>query len=247
MSNYLKSELYRLIRKKTLYLFLAICVLVPILMVMMTASVGSERYSNTEFVFKVASSMWSAVFFAIPLIVSIVISDEFTDGTLKNTVAYGISRSAVFYGKWIMSLLVMGVSWALTYLSLSGSAFLLLENNGTSFFASFTSSIPGVLPLTLGAMTVSHCLGFLTGKPIAHLVAYAVVMVILPEVYFMIGHGVPAMIELVDTVPLFPYAAANDIAWARPDGLILCWALGMVYACFAFLASTRLLARKDFN
>ena len=247
MPNYLKSELYRLIHKKSLYVFLAACVLIPLFMTLLTVASGSEQYANTEFVFRAASRMWSLLFFILPLMVSMLLADEFADGTLKNTVAYGISRSTVFYGKWIMELIFLATAWVVTYAALAGSVFLLLPNNGIANFTAFTSSIAGVLPLALAALTVSHCLCFLSEKPMPHLVGYAAVIVILPELYYMFASEGSALGQLVQHVPLFPYAAANDFAWLAPNGLLLCWTVGAAYVLLAFLISTTRVKRKEWK
>ena len=247
MPNYLKSELYRLVRKKAFYFFLALCMLGPLFITLLTASSGGELYANTEFVFMAALNMWSFPFFIVPIMVSLLVSDEFTDGTFKNTVAYGISRNTFFYGKWIIELLFLIVCWMTTYISLTVSVFLILPNTGTSYFQDFTTSILGVLPLVLAALTVSHCLCFLTEKSLPHLVSYAVIIIVLPELYFRFAHGVPALREMVETLPLFPYAAANDLFWMKPNGLLLCWIIGTSYILLAFLVSTRWVKVKEFK
>ncbi|OBZ14933.1 hypothetical protein A8L34_13715 [Bacillus sp. FJAT-27264] len=247
MPNYLKSELYRLVHKKAFYFFLALCILGPLFITLLTASTGGELYANTEFVFKAALSMWSLLFFIVPIMVSLLVSDDFTDGTFKNTVAYGISRNTFFYGKWIIELLFLIVAWMLTYISLTASVFLMLLNTGTSYFLDFTSSILGVLPLALAALTVSHCLCFLTEKTLSHLVSYAVIIIVLPELYFRFTNGVPALKEVVEKLPLFPYAAANDLFWMKPNGLLLCWIIGASYVLLTFLVSTRRVNVKEFK
>lgn len=247
MPNYLKSELYRLVRKKAVSFFLALCILGPFFITVLTASTGGELYANTEFAFKAALSMWSLLFFIVPILVSLLVSDEFTDGTFKNTVAYGISRNTLFYGKWIIELLLLIVSWMVTYISLTASVFLMLPNTGMSYFLDFTYAILGVLPLVLAALTVSHCLCFLTEKSLSHLVSYVVIIIVLPELYFRFAHGVPALKEVVETLPLFPYAAAHDLFWKNPNGLLLCWIIGASYVLLAFLVSTKRVMVKEFK
>ncbi|WP_270168496.1 ABC transporter permease [Paenibacillus sp. SYP-B4298] len=247
MPNYLRSELYRLVRKKAVFVFLALCILGPLFITLLTASTGGELYANTEVTFKAALSMWSLPFFIVPILVSLLVSDEFTDGTFKNTVAYGISRSTFFYGKWIIEMLLFIVSWTITYSSLTASVFLILPNTGVSYFLDFTHSIFGVLPLLLAALTVSHCLCFLTEKSLPHLVSYVVIMIVLPELYFMFANRIPALKEVVETLPLFPYAAANDLFWMKPNGLLLCWIIGASYVLLALLVSTRRVMVKEFK
>lgn len=247
MPNYLRSELYRLVRKKAVSFFLALCILVPLFITLLTAFTGGELYAHTEFAFKAALSMWSLPFFIVPIIVSLLVSDEFTDGTFKNTVAYGISRSTFFYGKWIIELILLIVSWTITYISLTASVFLMLPNTGATYFLEFSYSILAVLPLLLAALTVSHCLCFLTEKSLPYLVSYVAIMIVLPELYFMFANRIPALNEVVEKLPLFPYAAANDLFWMKPNGLLLCWIIGASYVLLAFLISTRRVIVKEFK
>jgi len=247
MANYVKSELYRLARKRGVHYLLAACVLAPLLITLVTAANEGDLYSNTEFPFKFAMHSWSLLFFIVPLIVSLVVADDFTDGTLKNTVAYGVSRRTVFYGKWMVSLLLLLISWIVTYVVLTTCVFMLLSNNGTSNFTAFTSSIMGILPLSLAALTVSHCLFYLLEKVTPHFVSYVVIMIIVPELYFLLSRGVVTLEELVDRIPLFPYAAANDLIWLKPNGFLLCWIFGMAYVLVAFLLSSRSAERKEFK
>jgi len=247
MVNYVKSELYRLARKRGVHYLLAACVLLPLLITLVTAGNEGDMYSNTEFPFKFAMHSWSLLFFIVPLIVSLVVADDFTDGTLKNTVAYGVSRRTIFYGKWLGSLLLLVISWIVTYVVLTACVFMLLSNNGTSNFMAFTSSIMGILPLSLAALTVSHCLFYLLEKPTSHFVSYVVIMIIGPELYYFFSRSIASLAELVDRVPLFPYAAANDFVWLKPNGMLLCWIVGMVYILVAFLISSRLANTKEFK
>jgi len=247
MVNYVKSELYRLARKRGAHYLLAACVLAPILITLVTAGNGGDMYANTEFPFKFAMHSWSLLFFIIPLIVSLVVADDFMDGTLKNTVAYGVSRRTIFYGKWLVSLLLLVISWIVTYVVLTACVFMLLSNNGSSNFTAFTSSIMGILPLSLAALTVSHCLFYLLEKVTPHFVSYVVIMIIVPELYYFLSRSVASLEELVNRVPLFPYAAANDFVWLKPNGTLLCWIVGTAYVLVAFLLSSRSVERKEFK
>ncbi|MUT65228.1 ABC transporter permease [Paenibacillus sp. NEAU-GSW1] len=247
MANYLKSELYRLARKKALYVFFAIGIFAPVLLTMFTAAVGGELYANTEFVFKVTIGSWTLIFFVVPFIVSQLLMDDFSDGTLKNTAAYGIPRSTVFYGKWILELAVLAIAWIVTYASLTASAFLMLTNNGTTNFTGFNTSILGMLPLALAALAVSHTLCFLIENMLSHLVVYILMIIVLPELYYLLARAVPTLQEIVNSVPLFPYAAASDYAWTGSNGMLLCWAVGICYVAVAFLASAKPVMRKEFK
>lgn len=247
MMNYLKSELYRLSRKKSIYLFFSICVIAPLMMTVMTLSANSENYTNTEFVFRFVHNAWSILVFIVPIIVSLIQTDDFTDGTFKNMISFGLSRKAIFISKWILSVLFLLAAWLLTYLTLTIGVFALLPNTGNSNFISFNFSMLGVLPLVLAAVTVSHCICFLTGKTMMHILIYLLLMMLLPEFYYMYANIEPVLMDLINKIPLFPYSALNDKLWRQPDGYLLCWALGLAYMLAAFLLSFRQVEVKEFK
>lgn len=247
MMNYLKSELYRLSRKKSMYLFLSLCLVVPLIMTLMTLSANSENYTNTQFVFRFAQNAWSILIFITPIMVSLIQMDDFSDGTFKNMISFGLSRKTIFISKWLLSVLFLIVAGLLTYLTLTISVFTVLPNTGSGSYASFNASMLGVLPLVLAAVTVSHCICFLSGKIMMHALVYIFLMVLLPEFYYMYANIEPVLIAFVNKVPLFPFAALNDKLWQQQNGYLLCWALGLVYMFAAFLLSYRQVEVKEFK
>jgi ABC-2 type transport system permease protein len=247
MINYLKSELYRLLRKKSVYFFLILCLIVPLIMTVMTLSANSENYTNTEFVFRFVQNASSILIFIAPIIINLIQMDDFSDGTFKNMISFGLSRKTIFIGKWLLSVLFLLVAGILAYLSLTIGVFALLPNSGSSSYNSFNASMLGLLPLVLAAVTVSHCICFLSGKTMMHALVYIFLMMLLPEFYYMYANMEPVLMAFVNKVPLFPYAALNDKLWQQQNGYLLCWALGLVYMFSAFLLSYRQVEIKEFK
>jgi hypothetical protein len=46
---------------------------------------------------------------------------------------------------------------------------------------------------------------------------------------------------------LFPYAAANDLAWLQNNGMLLCWTVGAAYVLLAFLMSARRVEKVEWK
>lgn len=242
MLSYIKSELYRLSYKKSVYGLFAVSVLFPLLMVCLTVSVQSREYTNTEFVFRFSWLSYNTLFLIIPVIAGMIFSDEYKDKTLKNAVAYGIPRNTVFFGKLVMEFLCMAASGILAYTALAISAFSLLPNNGTSNFKILTSSVAGVLPLCLAALSVSHCLSVITKNMLSHIVSYVILMIAIPSLVMNLAGILPV---LNSAAPFLPYIAISKYVWLQANGLLLCWGLGAAYFLAAGLAGTGLFAKSE--
>jgi ABC-2 type transport system permease protein len=242
MLSYIKSELYRLSYKKSVYGLLAASVLFPLLMVCLTVSVQSKEYTNTEFVFRFAWLSYSLLFFIIPVIVGMIFSDEYKDKTLKNAIAYGIPRNTVFFGKLMIEFLCVAVSGILAYTALAISAFSLLPNNGMSNFKILTGSIAGVLPLCLAGLGVSHFLSVITKNTLTHIVSYVILMIAIPNLVMNLSGVLPV---LNNVATFLPYIAISKHVWLQPNGLLLCWGLGAVYLLAAGFAGTGLFAKFE--
>lgn len=242
MLSYLKSELYRLSYKKSIYGLLAVSALFPVLMVFLTVSVQSKEYTNTEFVFRFTWMSYNLLFLIIPVIVGMIFSDEYKDKTLKNTVAYGINRNTVFFGKLVVEFLLIATSGILAYAALTISAFSLLPNNGTSNLEILTKSILGVLPLCLAALGVSHCLSVITKNMLSHIVSYVIFMLAIPNLVMNLAGFIPVLNSITF---LLPYIAISKYVWLQPNGLFLCWGLGTTYFLAAGLVGTGLFAKSE--
>jgi len=149
MLNLFKADIYRILRGKALYITLAVLVLIIVLMVAASFQMHMgftppeyvyDEYgvaqpheltqvsaaSGVNIPYALADSMENFVFFLLPIIV-IVAGAIFTHGTVKNDLAWGISRTKLYFSKLLLTFAI-GTMMLLFYVGLS--IVLVTINNG---------------------------------------------------------------------------------------------------------------------
>ena len=124
MLNYMKSELYRIVHGRELYLFTGVpcaIVLASSVLLWAMASTPDFPYATVRFSLSNLISMLPSLFLLAGLLVWVLFADDRKDGTFKNAVADGCSRRDLFVGKCLVS----------TGLGLAISRTLVEQMNGT--------------------------------------------------------------------------------------------------------------------
>ncbi|MFR3092830.1 MAG: ABC transporter permease [Eggerthella lenta] len=106
MLNYTKSELYRIVHGRELYLFTGVlCAIVLLSSVLLwaMASTPDFPYATVRFSLSNLISMLPSLFLLAGLLVWVLFADDRKDGTFKNAVADGCSRRDLFVGKCLVS------------------------------------------------------------------------------------------------------------------------------------------------
>lgn len=124
MLNYLRSEWYRTVRRKYLYFSVGVVVLLA------AAYFALIRFNQIAFGFEqmlpfLALLVPSTGFYAILLVNDAAFSDEHKHGTMKNTISYGVSRPAVYFGKLLNCLVFCILSLAALVALIIGAGILL--------------------------------------------------------------------------------------------------------------------------
>ena len=170
MMNYIKSELYRIVHSKGIYILSGICALLLLSMnvvLHLFGQGGHFAYNNTEFVFSMVWSALNAVFFLTLVMGSIIFADEYKNKTISNSIAFGYSRISLYFGKILVGMIVSVAALAAVMGIFIISAYLLLENSGIDvllkMFRGIGASIPALLTGEIAAITFCFLLGTTTG------------------------------------------------------------------------------------
>src|SRR5690625_468204 len=138
MMNYMKSERYRLMRKKSLHITTVIC------LVLITAAAAvlyySEQY-DSSFPYATSSFFYSNVIgnTTLILIVALLFNLALTGKDLsliKQSVSFGISRNTIFWSKLILTLsyfLVICMVGILLMIGLGENIFVKEEQSAANF------------------------------------------------------------------------------------------------------------------
>lgn len=189
MLNYLKSEFYRLFRNKGYYIFGGIFSGLIIFASVMLYAFNREGfpYATEAFLYGNILAFMPVAFVFTYSIIQFVVSDEMKEGTLKNTVAYGISRDNIYFGKLFVEIAALLLVAVVTVLVSLASGRLLLSpvdaHRGWYLKGVFASA-----PLILAAVTTFHALA-LWSESQSRIMGFYLLVYLLPVVicYYMGG------------------------------------------------------------
>lgn len=160
MLNYLHAELYKALHRRYLYVFTGVLFLLEGLYALIWA--GMHTFANM--VGLLSASMLAGLFLT-PMLVDVVFSDQYRQHTLKNEIAFGLSRTRIYLGKLGASLLVALMVCALAFALYLGVGFLFCAHPDTgeerAAFGILGYVVLASLPLWTGMLGMSVMLFFL--------------------------------------------------------------------------------------
>ena len=242
MLNYLQAELWRVFRRKSLYVqaaFLLSC-----------AHFFAFLYSNGDFpqlVSGVCTTMITGIL-AAPMLAQLV--DAGFQDTVKNELSFGLSRSSIYLGKLaggiVLGLLFCGV--LVGGVLLSGWLFL---SHGTAreyltALGMLTFCLTAALPLWCGMLSLCHMLGTLIRSAGVWVTLYFTVFFFgQPLIAAVLGNHI-GRFDLFQAV-LAPYSLLlsgylSGNLDRTPGYLFLCWAVGL-----GWLAATTIVGLLCFH
>ncbi|MBD5085232.1 MAG: ABC transporter permease subunit [Clostridiales bacterium] len=195
MFNYIRAEFYKLVRRKYIYIALAVFLALEGLLVAMYAFHNAHSYA-TPFggAITLVVEMGTVGFCICLLTADIVFAGQYKNSTLKNEVSFGLSRTRIYLGKLIaQTLLSILYLVAMMGFFLGACAIILPLDSGAAFYsASEALSIVGWflaagLPLWIGGQAAACMCQFLIQGDMAASFVYVGIVFVLDGVLELIG------------------------------------------------------------
>lgn len=135
MINYMRSELYRIAHSKGIYIFTLVLMAFGILINGILCWVGildgpSFPYDSTSFSYSNIVATPTLFYAMSAIIASLLYEGNRRNGNLKNSVAFGISRTKIFIGEILVGIIICMISVVCILGTYIISAELLLESTG---------------------------------------------------------------------------------------------------------------------
>ena len=227
MLNYMKSELYRIVHGRELYLFTGVlCAIVLLSSVLLwaMASTPDFPYATVRFSLSNLLSM---------LPVWVLFADDRKDGTFKNAVADGCSRRDLFVGKCLVST-GLGLASMMVILAVYvGSAVLLLEGPADAV-PILLKGVAAALPFTVACVVLGVAVCSVLPKTSAAFLVWLAIVAIVPSALHAVGMVVEPVGALASWLPYNFFS--NEVAinqsglaeflWDTPAGLAKCLIAG---------------------
>ena len=235
MLNYIGAECYKLCRKKSLFIGMAVLLVLESLVFLPMLS-GEEVGRGLAYLFLLM--MLPIGLLVAPVFASLTVDDQYRNGTLKNEIIFGIPRSRVYLGKLAAAILVgtaaaaVTVGWSLLLCQLCCTPEGTLELPLTQVLF----HVACTLPLWIGALSFSFLLLMLLRSASgAMALTYLICVFGTPVALVGCGEDSSLALRLFDT--LF-YAAPFRALYADQSGLrfwnlsggltwLSCWGLGL--------------------
>lgn len=191
MINYIRSEVYRNLRSKGNYLFIislmAFAVFLNIVLWLFVKSNANFPYATTKYAFSSIYSSLQLLMILCSFTVSLISGQEYKNKTLKNTVSFGISRSAIYFSKLLISVIYSLIAGILVCGTFIITAYLLLENSGVEHIKILINSLIIAIPIFLFCITLANSLYFNIDKEMNVSMLWIIIVIVIPELLAMIG------------------------------------------------------------
>ena len=162
MLNYLKSEKYRLLNKKSLYITTVICLLLiaaaAIVLYYMDQYDSTFPYGTSKFFYSNAISS-GAMIIIVGLIYNLALTGKDTS-IIKQSVSFGISRNVIFWSKLILTLSYFFIICIFAIILMIALGENLLSSNSGSVRNFLIASV-NMVPVVLSGFFLIHTMKML--------------------------------------------------------------------------------------
>ncbi|PIC62987.1 ABC transporter permease [Sporosarcina sp. P13] len=208
MSNYLKSEQYRMMRKKSLHITSLVCLL---LLVVVAAVLYYSQKSDPNFPYATSRFYYTNIIGGGGFIVIVGFLYNFSltgkdKDVLKNVVSFGVSRNAIFWSKLILTLRYFLLLSVIGIGLMIGLGETLLTGDSQSV-KDFLIALVNMLPIILSAFFTIHSLNMLKVGEIYSLIVMLLVFVFSGDLLRILLRQVTS---LQDVYKYAPDALLND-------------------------------------
>lgn len=260
MLNYIKSEFYRILHGKAIY---AVTLVLTALTIVLNATLcgfgsmdGEFPYATAHYTFTSLIGSMYIFFYAALIIVSLLTSEESKNGTLKNVVAGGISRSQIFLGKCVVCGAMAFLSGAVVMTGFIVSAYLLLEWDASFALEVLLKGTAANLPASFAALILAVALYCIVQREMQVILLWLGVIVGIPMVSFFLGLKMEIFSKIAEWMPWnylryevgFTFLENRIQAlWMEPQGMARCLIAGSVGMVVFLLIGMIGIRKKDIS
>lgn len=244
---YIKAEFYKACRRRYTWVFLAVMLALETLFALMW--IGPREFDYM--VALLATTMQLGCFLSV-ILVSIVVSDSYKTGTLKNEVSFGLSRSRIYLGKlWAAALLSLAFCGVILLYYLGGCRLLTGPGDGEAVRANLAVLgyvTAASLPLWLGCLGLAMALFFLLHNEVAGVTGMFLFLT-MGELVLSLLAGLQirpvqgAVRWLAGILPNAPFGEfQGELTWGL---MARCWLLGLGWLAGSTAVGLAVFRRRD--
>lgn len=257
MLNYIKSEFYRNINTKGNYIFLfggmAFVIFLNVALGLFANRHTDFLYGNTKYSLSSFYTFMEILMIICLPLVSLIYGQEFKHHTLKNSIAFGISRSQIYLGKFLMEVIICTINLLLISSAYVIAAYLMLEDSGIVYLKEFIQAIIGCYPLLLVSLTAANCFYFIFDDENSAVLVWAIVMIVIPWLLNIAGREIKILKEIASYMPrnLIANATFDEesqkiiMSWSSQEGFIKCFVVGIIGVVIFYTIGLIIFKKKE--
>lgn len=257
MLNYLKSECYRIASSKGIYLFTfgvaAFAFAINLLLFVMNHVEVDFPYGTVRFSLSNLISLIYLVMLCAGLIAVLLYADDRKNGTLKNVLAAGLSRTQAFVAKCLICCLVGFISMLIILFIYLGSAVLLLKDPSTEAFVVLFQGILAILPTAIAAIVFAVALFHFIQSPTWAQIFWVVILFAIPLFIQTLGMYFEPLAVLASWIPTNIFLSESsvtmsvfDCVWQTDFGMMKCLVTGILALVIFFIFGLRSTSKMKF-
>ncbi len=224
MIKYMKSELYRVVHSKGIYLLAGVCLSITLAVNLILAYFRgvepSFAYGNTAFAFGMLGGFMQPIFFLTLLMGCLIFADEYKNKTIMNSISFGYSRLTVYFGKLAVAIIVSAALLVLVLSIFIGSGILLLENSGTEVLCNLLKGFGACIPILITGEVAAITFAFLIGTVMGSTWTWMGVFVCVPMACELLGMKFEIFARISKWLA---YVIAGEGTLTEDMGLVLVW------------------------
>lgn len=239
MTNYMKSEWYRIFHSKTIYgitvFMVGLALLVNIVLALFLNFTPNFRYGTFRFSLNTLTAQLSILLLGAGIIGIVLFSGEVKNGIVKNVIAYGASRREIFIAQSIVCFLVCLIIMAITLTVYVGSAYLLLEQPEWEPLRQLLTGIGAMLLSAVASMVFILILNMIFTKESTAIMIWASVLFVVPWAFMVLGMKLEVFAKISSWMPYSMLKqeaivtfSSYDCLWDEPAGLVKCFMVGVL-------------------
>ncbi|MDB8789160.1 ABC transporter permease [Romboutsia sp. 1001216sp1] len=257
MLNYIKSEFYRNINTKGNYIFLfgsiAFVIFINVALGLFAQSQVNFPYGNTKYSLSSFYTYMGLLILISIYLVSLIFGQEFKNSTLKNSIAFGISRSEIYLGKFLVEVVICTINLILISSAYVIAAYVMLEDSGIVYLKDFIHAIVACFPLLLVSMTAAHCFYFIFDNESIAVTFWSIFIVFVPLLISMAGRKIDILGKIARWLPWNIVGNATFdsntnriiMAWNTTDGFVRCFIVGFIGVVLFYTLGLIMFKKKE--
>lgn len=255
MLSYIKSECYRIVNNKSIYLFTFLiagfALSINLLLFAMNHIETDFPYGTVRFSLSNLIMLIYLVVLSAGILAALLYADDRKNGTMKNVLLAGLSRTQLFTAKCIICSIFGLISMTIILLVYLGSAVFLLEGPATEAVLVLLQGIVALLPTAVAAVVLAVAsFHFIQSANWAQIFWISILFAI-PIFLHILGLYFEPLAMFASWIPsnIFLYEvevtmASFDCVWQTDFGMMKCVLTGilslMVFTAFGLWRSNKM-------